>query len=419
MTGRKNVTAADSEPLSIGLFTYTTLPRGSVVHTAHLADALHAAGIDVTVYALDPVGRGFFRPMRAPLALVPAAAPASSPSELLRQRTGELARFFARVGTRHHIHHAGDSLTGNGLLDLRAQGNPVAVVRTIHHVERFDDAFMAQCQDRSVRKAGLCLAVSEATEREVALTFGVQCRRIGNGVDMDRFTQVDLKRVAAWRTRLPAGAGPLLLAIGGVEERKNTVRILRAFARLRRRFAQAQLWILGGATVLDHRAYRAEFERELGALPPATRAAVVELGVVGEDDLPALLRLANVLTLPSLHEGFGLAALEALAAGLAVVASNRAPFTEFLDPSCATLVDPLSDQSIADGVMAALGTTAAFRQAARQQARAHTWQSVAAAHIEHYRRLLGHDPAIMTATAAPEHTPTAALRRVGLRPARA
>jgi glycosyltransferase-like protein len=417
--------ASSQAPLSIGLFTYTTLPRGSVVHAAHLADALSDAGHDVTLYAPHLDGRGFHRPLRARLCLVPAAPAPASPSEVLRQRTAELAGFLARGGIRHDIHHAGDSLTGNGLLDLRGQGHALHVVRTVHHVERFDDAFMAQCQDRSIRKADLCLAVSAATERDVALGFGVQCRRIGNGVVVDRFGKVDLDRVAIWRQRLPAGAGPLLLAVGGIEERKNTVRILRAFVRLRRRCSQAQLWLVGGASVLDHRAYRAEFDRELLQLPPATRAAVVELGVVDDEDLPALFRLANVLAVPSLQEGFGLVALEALAAGLAVVASDRAPFTEFLDRATATLVDPLSDVAIADGFAAALEMTPGARRIARDRARAHSWAKVAAAHVEHYRRLRGGASGALAAVEVlakgkGRAGPTAStLRRAGVGPARA
>ena len=43
---------------AVGLFTYSTAPRGSVVHTAHLADALADAGVDVTVFALDKDGAG-------------------------------------------------------------------------------------------------------------------------------------------------------------------------------------------------------------------------------------------------------------------------------------------------------------------------------------------------------------------------
>ena len=41
---------------AVGLFTYSTVPRGSVVHTAYLADALADAGVDVTVFALDKDG---------------------------------------------------------------------------------------------------------------------------------------------------------------------------------------------------------------------------------------------------------------------------------------------------------------------------------------------------------------------------
>ena len=126
----------------------------------------------------------------------------------------------------------------------------------------------------------------------------------------------------------------------------RSLRLLGAFARLRAQRPDARLWILGGATVLDHGAYRAEFERAHDRLPAETRAAIVEVGVVAETDVPALFQLADVVAMPSLHEGFGLAALEALAAGVPLLASARAPFTEYLDESCAILVDPLSEPAI-------------------------------------------------------------------------
>jgi glycosyltransferase involved in cell wall biosynthesis len=180
----------------------------------------------------------------------------------------------------------------------------------------------------------------------------------------------------------------VVLAVGGVEPRKNTLRILLAFARLRERTPAARLWILGGATVLDHGAYRASFDGALHELPRRTREAVVELGVVPEDDVPALFHLADVLAIPSLHEGFGLAALEALAAGLPVVASDRPPFTEFLDGSCATLVDPRSAAEIEDGIRRALHAAPGGSRAGRRRARAHSWARVAASHTKHYERTI-------------------------------
>jgi glycosyltransferase-like protein len=377
--------------LSVGLFTYSTLPRGSVVHTANLADALHDAGVDVTVYALDKDGRGFYRPLRARLALVAASPTPTSTAELVETRAQELADHLAGVRPAHDIYHAEDCLTASGLLELRARvsrGDPMKLVRTIHHVEAFTDPRLAGCQRRSILEADVRLAVSEATARDVSREFDVHADLVTNGVDFDRFARVDPARLAIWSRTLNAGAGPAVLAVGGVEERKNTLRILRAFVRVRDEIPDARLWILGGATVLDHGAYRAAFERELQSLPQATRAAITAIGVVGDDDVPAIYRVASALAFPSLHEGFGLAALEGLAAGLPVVASRRPPLTEFLDESCATLVDPTSSADIAQGLALALrGASSARLAAGRERARAHSWSRVAALHIEHYRAL--------------------------------
>ena len=246
----------------------------------------------------------------------------------------------------------------------------------------------ARCQERSVREAELCFTISDAARRDVQRTFGVDSLVVGNGVDTRRFSAVLASSARVWRARLGPGA-PVVLAVGGVEERKNTLRTLGAFARLRARWPQARLWILGGATVLDHGAYRAEFERARERLPPETQAAIIELGVVGEADVPALFGLADVLAMPSLHEGFGLAALEALAAGLPLVASVRAPFTEYLDETCAVLVDPLSEEAIAAALDEALTASPPRREAGLQRAEAHSWARVAVRHATAYPLCVG------------------------------
>jgi glycosyltransferase-like protein len=371
--------------VSVALFTYSTVPRGSVVHTANLADALADAGWDVTVYALDKDRRGFFRPLRAKLTLIPATPAPPTTRELVRLRARELARHLERRAPVHHVHHAQDCLSANGLLAARAAGVAVNLVRTVHHVERFEDAELAACQERSIRQAALCLTVSQTARRDVAAAFGVDSVVVGNGVDLGRFQAVSATRLGAWRARLGDG-GPVVLAVGGIEPRKNSQRILLAFARLRAQHPRARLWILGGATALDHGAYRTAWNASLAELPTETRQAVVELGVVPDEDVPALFRLADVLASPSLHEGFGLAALEALAAGLPVLAANRAPFTEFLDGACATLVDPESTDQIADGLLRALGAAPHHSRAGRRRARAHSWARVASLHVAHYER---------------------------------
>jgi glycosyltransferase-like protein len=386
------MTATSTPRPSVGLFTYSTLPRGSVVHTAHLADALVAEGWRVTVYALDKDGGGFFRPLRAELRLVAAAPSPTSTAELVRLRTRELADYLLRHAPVHDIHHAEDCLTASALRSARAQGAAVSLTRTVHHVEAFASPYLAHCQEQSIRQADLCFTVSQSARREVAAAFGVDSFVVGNGVDAARFHPAPDPAAgralgATWAT---SNVRPVILAVGGVEPRKNTLRILAAFARLHATMPAARLWILGGASVLDHGDYRAAYERARAELPSATRAAVLELGVLPEDEVPAVFRRADVLALPSLHEGFGLAALEALASGLPAVVSNQAPFTEFLDDSCAILVDPLSSDAIVAGVRQALRASVAFRQAGRRRAEEHSWRRVAALHIKHYERTMTH-----------------------------
>jgi glycosyltransferase-like protein len=379
------MTPAPATSRSIGLFTYSTHPRGSVVHAAYLADALHAAGWDVTLYALDKDGRGFFRPTRARLCLVPAWPAPVSTAALVRQRANELTGFLAQHKRKHDLYHAQDCLTANALLDL-PEAPPIA--RTVHHVERFTDPELAACQERSIRGAALCLAVSETAARDVLRGFGVRTGRVSNGVAMERFDTVDARRTGAWQRRITGGVGPVILAVGGVEERKNTVRVLGAFARLHAAQPRARLWILGGASVLDHGAYRARYAERLAQLPQGTRAAVTELGVLPDEEVPALFRVASALALPSLQEGFGLAALEALAAGLPAVVSAGPPFTEYLDESCAMMVDPMSEESIADGLRRALSAPTSLVAAGRRRAYEMSWRRVGRMHLEHYEALL-------------------------------
>ena len=377
--------------MNVGIFTYSTVPRGSVVHAAALADALHDAGWDATLYALDKDGRGFFRPLRAALCLVPAGPAPATTEALVRQRAHELADFLAHARPGHDVYHAQDCLTANGLVTAVDRGVPLSapVMRTVHHLETFADPALARCQERSIRQVDVCFAVSETARRDVAEAFDIPCMIVGNGVDLARLRAAEPARVQSWRAHLGA-RGPLVLAVGGIEPRKNSRRLLGALARLRTRQPQAQLWFVGGATALDHGAYRAEFDGALASLDPELQDAVVQLGVLPDADLVALYRVAQVVASPSLQEGFGLVALEALGAGVPLLAADRPPFTEFLDAGCATLVDPTSEEAIARGLGEALAAPPSQIDAGRRRAELHSWPRVAALHLSGYERISSH-----------------------------
>jgi glycosyltransferase involved in cell wall biosynthesis len=112
---------------------------------------------------------------------------------------------------------------------------------------------------------------------------------------------------------------------------------------------------------------------------------------VAEQDLTALYGLSDVLLCPSTQEGFGLCVLEALAAKCAVIVSRGEPFSEYLDDTCASFVEPTDVEAIA----AALGQLLRDRElralrtaAGVERARSYDWQRVARAHEDLYRALL-------------------------------
>jgi glycosyltransferase-like protein len=380
-------------PLSVGLYTYSTQPRGSVVHCAALADALVEAGHHVTVYALaKPGAENFFRPLEAQLVSIACEAAPSTLEALIEQRISEFARCLRELSPQHDVHHAQDCLAANAL--LRSRPKRGAVVRTVHHVEQFASASLEQCQARSIHDSDLVLTVSDATRRDVSAQYGVASERVHNGVDSARFEHSPSRRdkeVAQLRARLGIGrAHPVIVSFGGIEPRKNTLRLLDAFVALQKREPQARWVVVGGASSLDHSAYRDEFERRLAAHGPEAQRAVVCTGVLSEAQITACYALADVVAAPSLREGFGLCALEALAAGVPLVASERPPFTEYLDADTAILVDPENTEELTSGLRRALSFDGRAErvQSGLVRARRYRWSNVAAEHQRLYERLL-------------------------------
>jgi glycosyltransferase-like protein len=383
--------------LSVGIFIYSTKPRGSVVHASGLAEALTREGHDVTVYALGKSGRGLYRPLACAVEVIAAADAPPDADALIRQRIAEFAFGFAARELRHDVFHAQDCLSASALL-AGAPRRFSPVVRTVHHVERFESPYLASCQRRSILDADAVFSVSRMTQRQVLEEFGRTTSLVHNGVDPGRFSDGH-RRDRDWlAARFGIGKEDVvLLSVGGVEPRKNTRRALAAVARV---FAECPSlsWIIaGGDSIWDHGEYEARFEAELADLPGGLATRVVRTGTLDEDDMSALYCLSDVLVCPSEHEGFGLCVLEAMAAGTPVLVPGREPFTEYLDSDCAAFVDSDSVDSIADALLALVfdGDLRARRAAcAKNRAADFTWGRSAATHLAHYRTILRGEPTI-------------------------
>lgn len=368
----------------IAILTHSTNPRGGVVHAMQLAEALHARGEAVTLLAPALAGHDFPRPLTCPRMLIPARLVTRTVS-MVKTRIVEIASFLSAPGApRFDLLHAQDPISANALADLAAIGCISGFARTIHHLDAFADPELAAWQDRAVRAADTLFCVSRVWQQTILATYGRTAAIVGNGVDRQRFTRQPGPRDTALRAELAPGPGPLLVALGGIEARKNVLTVLEAFLGLRLHRPDARLLIAGGATLLDHAGTEHAFMARVAA--SGAGGSIVVAGVVADEDMPALYRIADALLSVSRAEGFGLCAIEAMACGTPTVVSAIPPFTEHLRSDEVLWADPDDAGSIMVAMQAALDpiTSEKLRSAGPRAAARFDWQAVATAHAGLY-----------------------------------
>jgi glycosyltransferase involved in cell wall biosynthesis len=178
-----------------------------------------------------------------------------------------------------------------------------------------------------VRRAAAVVAVSDYLRRELEAKVPEargKTEVVSSGVDLERF------RVEP----APNGDAPRFLCLGSLTERKNVVRLARAFGRL----GEGSLTFVGDGPL------RAELE----GLP-----GVEVAGAVPYDEVPARIAAARVVCQPSLIEPFGQALLEAMACGRPVVATRIGGPPEFVPPDAGVLVDPTDEEALMRALRAA------------------------------------------------------------------
>ncbi|WP_422768774.1 MSMEG_0565 family glycosyltransferase [Plantactinospora sp. WMMC1484] len=362
------------ERLSIALLSYSTRPRGGVVHTLALAEALAALGQEVTVWTLGRGGdTGFFRPVDAAVRQEIVPFP-DRPGEAVGAR---ILRSIATLRSsftpdRYDVVHAQDCISANAVQRC---------LRTVHHVDHFTTPELAACHERAIVEPAAHVCVSAAVAAELHAGWGITATVIPNGVDAPRFAAAaepeGWRARRTWRRRF----GRYVLAVGGIEPRKGSLELLGAYALLRRDLPDLRLVVAGGETLFDYRDYRARWDAMAARLAVAPEI----LGPVDHRALPSLVAAASVFAFPSTKEGFGLAAMEALAAGVPVVARDLPVLREVFGDAVRYGTDPVT---LAAAMRAAVELPDPARQAAgRALAGSHTWHAAAEAHLTLYRSL--------------------------------
>jgi glycosyltransferase-like protein len=289
--------------------------------------------------------------------------------------------------------HVQDCIAARAALRVRDAGAPVCVVRTVHHVDDFTTPALIECQRRSIVDPDRVLVVSPIWRQRLADDYGVEADVVTNGVDFDRFTADPPPGVlTALRTRAGAADRFLVLTVGGIEPRKGTDHLFRAMSHLRRRWNRPPvLAIIGGHAFQDHTPYRNRVIAAMADLDLQFGRDVALLGTVPDDEMAAWYRAADAFAFPSVNEGFGLAVLEAMAAGLPVVITRLPVFAEFLRFGVDVLaVAPGDDEALADALDTVAhddGVREKLRHSGAKVAARFSWDTTALQHIALYEAL--------------------------------
>ncbi|HET6988746.1 MAG TPA: glycosyltransferase, partial [Kribbella sp.] len=176
-----------ADRLRLALTTYSVKPRGGVVHTLELAEALQAAGVDVTVVALSDQGKGFFREVEVPVRLVEAPAPAATLEERVFDSIATLTDALTEIGDQFDIVHSQDCISARAAARVRDAGTPYRLIRTVHHVDDFTTQALMDCQRNAILKPDDVLVVSKLWQEQLLRDYGVHAGIVTNGVRTDRF----------------------------------------------------------------------------------------------------------------------------------------------------------------------------------------------------------------------------------------
>jgi glycosyltransferase involved in cell wall biosynthesis len=230
--------------------------------------------------------------------------------------------------------------------------------------------------ERSISRADVIVTISESTKQDLESELHVPAERIKVvhlGVDA-HFRPSD-PALAARRIAQKYGCSEnYILSVGTVEPRKNFATLIEAIGILKGQGRLTHQLVVAGAKGWGKSRIAESIKKW-----KLTARDVKFLGFIPEEDLPLLYSGAALFVFPSVYEGFGLPLVEAMACGVAIVASNTSSIPEVVEDA-AWLVSPYDSEAMAAGILRLLSDTQlrlALIERGLRRAQGFTWEATA------------------------------------------
>ncbi len=234
--------------------------------------------------------------------------------------------------------------------------------------------------------------VSEFSKHDIVEKVGVapdKIRVIPNGLREPPKPSEELKETLTLKFRLEHG---YILNVGGIHERKNLPRLIRAFSRLLRQEYYTGKLVITGSIAGNPYVERMKRVCDGVVKEEGLEERVVFTGFITDEELDTLLRNADCLVYPSLYEGFGIPILEAMRMGTPVITSNIGGTAEVADDA-AVLVDPYNIEELASAMAKLIHDGELRRELGdkgRARASVYSWAKTAKSYLELYYELVEH-----------------------------
>lgn len=367
--------------MRVAMLTYSTRPRGGVVHALKLAERVRKLGADVTLYSLarsdDPEGKdGYFREVAAPYRVFTYEWHADLITRLERM----IAAYSEGLPRDADIYHAQDCVGGTALARMKSQGLIGApTFRTIHHVDDYAEPMLFEFEKKAVAHADHRFVVSKYWQKALKTEYGYDSVVTYNGLDMEDFSRMPERK----------GEDPTVLFVGGLEPRKGLEYLLHAMEYVIDESPKARLIAVGktGFRGTDEWAWFSKLADRLGIKEHMEMHESVSQNV-----LLGLYSECDVLVLPSKTEGWGLSLMEAMACGKPVVASRVGGVPELVrDGTDGILVRPGDVRGLADAIVTLLKDLKLREEMGRrgkERVRDFSWDVTARVALREYERAL-------------------------------